>query len=96
VIWRTFWLHLRHPAHFPIYDQHVYRSMAFLLKWPDGRREMPLNKRTKTRTYVEDYRPFFDRFAGCDHRQVDQALWSLGRFLKSRVGGRVMSDWANP
>src|SRR5438128_2250037 len=34
-IWRIFWLHLQHHRHFPIYDQHVHRAMAFILKWPD-------------------------------------------------------------
>jgi hypothetical protein len=81
VIWRIFWLHLQHPLHFPIYDQHVHRAMAFMLKWRD--REIPAHNRAKVRVYLGDYRAFFARFGDCDHRQVDRALWSFGRFLRT-------------
>jgi hypothetical protein len=84
-VWRIFWLHLQHPAHFPIYDQHVHRAMAFLLKWPDL--EPPAGNPTKVRVYLEEYRSFFARFHSCDPRQADRALWSFGRFLKSGYGG---------
>lgn len=90
-IWRIFWLHLQHPRRFPIYDQHVHRAMAFMLKWPVL--EIPDHNPTKIRNYLEDYRPFFDRFDDCDHRQVDQALWSFGRFLKSGYG-RIVTPLA--
>ena len=33
-IWRIFWLHVQHTQHFPIYDQHVHRAMAFLVEEP--------------------------------------------------------------
>jgi hypothetical protein len=87
VIWRTFWLHLLHSEHFPIYDQHVHRAMAFMLNWP--KLEIPVHGRTKARNYLEFYRPFFARFGDCDHRQVDQALWSFGIFLKSKYGAHI-------
>jgi hypothetical protein len=80
-IWRIFWLHLQHPEHFPIYDQHVHRAMAFMLNWPDL--EIPDSNPVKVRTYLADYRTFFARFDGCNHRQVDRALWSFGRFLRT-------------
>ncbi len=80
-IWRIFWLHLQHPQHFPIYDQHVHRSMAFMLKWPNL--EIPDLNPAKVRIYLADYRAFFARFDGCNHRQVDRALWSFGRFLRT-------------
>lgn len=79
VIWRIFWLHLQHPKIFPIYDQHVHRAMAFLLKRPD--REIPNHDPTKIKTYIEVYRPFMEQFNGCDQRKVDRALWTFGRFL---------------
>ena len=83
-IWRIFWLHLQHPRHFPIYDRHVHRAMAFMLKWRIP--EIPVRNPTKVRNYLEAYRPFFDRFDDCDRRQVDRALWRFGRFLKSEYG----------
>jgi hypothetical protein len=93
-IWRIFWLHLQHPRHFPIYDQHVHRAMAFLLERPDLDLEIPVHNPTKIRNYLEFYRPFFDRFDDCGSRQVDRALWSFGRFLKSDFG-RVITSPAN-
>lgn len=90
-IWRIFWLHLLHPQHFPIYDQHVHRAMAFLLRWPKAKLAIPAHNPTKVRTYLEVYRPFFSRFDDCDHRQVDRALWSFGRFLKSGYGPVITS-----
>jgi hypothetical protein len=87
-IWRIFWLHLQHPKHFPIYDQHVHRAMAFLLTEPKEKlpAEIPDYDPTKVSIYLEHYRPFFGRFDACNRRQVDRALWSFGRFLKSGYG----------
>jgi hypothetical protein len=45
-IYRIFWLHLQHPCYFPIYDQHVHRAMAFMLKWIDL--EIPENERARS------------------------------------------------
>ena len=86
-IWRIFWLHLQHPQHFPIYDQHVHRAMAFMLKWP--KLTIPAYNPTKARNYLQFYRPFFDRFEDFKDRQVDRALWSFGRFLKSKYGHSI-------
>jgi hypothetical protein len=80
-IWRIFWLHLQHPQHFPIYDQHVHRAMAFLLRWPKPDREIPRSNPAKVSTYLDHYRAFFTRFEDCNRRQGDRALWSFGRFL---------------
>ena len=80
-IWRIFWLHLQHPQHFPIYDQHVHRAMAVLLKWPEPKCEIPDHNPTKVRTYLDEYCPFFKRFDGSEHRKVDRALWSFGQLL---------------
>jgi hypothetical protein len=93
-IWRIFWLHLQHPRHFPIYDQHVHRAMAFMLNWPNRTSTIPAHNPTKVRNYLEVYRPFFNRFDDCDRRKVDRALWSFGRFLKSAYG-RIISSPAN-
>jgi hypothetical protein len=83
-IWRIFWLHLQHPRHFPIYDRHVHRAMAFMLKWDSL--EISVSNPAKIRNYLEVYRPFFDRFDDSNRRQADRALWAFGRFLKSQYG----------
>jgi hypothetical protein len=64
-----------------------------MLNWPDL--EIPASNPTKVRTYLADYRTFFARFDGCNHRQVDRALWSFGRFIRteySRVFQAAPSD----
>ena len=83
VVWRIFWLHLQHHSVFPIYDQHVYRAMAFMLDWPDAKREIQASNSEKIQVYLKEYRPFFSSFDGCERRKVDRALWSFGRFLKN-------------
>jgi len=96
-IWRIFWLHLQHHRHFPIYDQHVHRAMAFLRKRPDHETpaEIPADNPTKVRNYLEVFRPFFDRFEDCNRRQVDRALWSFGRFLKTKEYHRFITSLTN-
>jgi hypothetical protein len=83
-IWRIFWLHLQHPRHFPIYDQHVHRAMGFMLGWANL--TIPAHNPAMVRSYLASYCPFFKRFDDSDHRQVDRALWSFGRFLKTEYG----------
>ena len=91
-IWRIFWLHLQHPSRFPIYDQHVHRAMEFLLTGQP--REIPSSNPARVRKYLEVFCPFFERFSpydGYDRRQVDQALWGFGRFLKSKYAWLIGS-----
>jgi len=56
------------------------------------KREIPIHGPTKVRAYLEEYRPFFDRFAGCERRQVDRALWSFGKFLTTKYGRQMLPD----
>jgi hypothetical protein len=87
-IFRIFWLHCWCPHHFPIYDQHVHRAMAFIqMGEPE---EIPPNDDAKVASYINDYVPFHQTFDGIDiqpvypalDRTVDKALWAFGRFLK--------------
>ena len=55
--------------------------MTFMLGWEET--EISGKARTKIRTYLGDYRPFFRRFFRYPSRQVDRALWAFGKFLKS-------------
>ena len=79
-IWRTFWLHLWQPTKFPIYDMHVHRAMRFI---QSGAKEEISGKAdsVKIRLYVDQYLPFYARFDGINHREVDKALWFYGKFL---------------
>jgi hypothetical protein len=82
VIWRIFWLHCWQPKRLPIYDQHVFRAMAFI---QCGRREeIPTRDPEKIESYVSRYLPFHARFGDIDLRHVDRALWQFGKFLKEQ------------
>lgn len=83
-IWRIFWLHLQHPARYPIYDQHVHRAMAFMKRGESL--EIPSYNPAKVRTYLGSYVPFFESFLPTDRRRLDRALWSFGKFLATPYG----------
>jgi hypothetical protein len=80
MIWRIFWLHCNYPKIFPIYDQHVHRAMAKLKNWP--KIDIPSLNKTKIRTYINHYLPFWRKFFKFPPKKVDEALWSYGKFLK--------------
>jgi hypothetical protein len=90
-IWRIFWLHIQHHNRFPIYDQHVHRAMAFLLNWPVDALEIPGQNAAKVRMHLDHYRPFVSCFSDCEHRKVDRALWSFGRFLSTGYGREIFA-----
>lgn len=71
-IWRIFWAHLQHPGHFPIYDQHVHRAMAYILGWNDL--EIPQSNPKKIVAYLDVYLPFHQTFSTFHQRRVDRAL----------------------
>jgi hypothetical protein len=92
-IWRIFWLHLQHPTHFPIFDQHAYRAMAFLRGWSDV--EIPDSNPRKIDLYLDEYLLYFRSFDPIPHRQVDRALWTFGRFLKTMPKLLAVEDKMN-
>ena len=81
-IWQIFLLHLIDPNHFPIFDQHVYRTHLFLMHGEI--RPIPSYKKTKLDYYQSVYLPFFNQVCRrhrIDRFHLDNALWTLGRFL---------------
>jgi hypothetical protein len=88
-IWRIFFLHIWQPRTYPIYDQHVHRSMCFLKT--GSAQEMPLRAEEVIESYVRTYLRFYEAFDSTpNHRAVDKALWMFGRFLKSPFKGCVV------
>ena len=80
VIWRIFWLHCHNPSFYPIFDQHVYRAMKYIL---NGKaEEIPKSNRKKAASYIDEYLPFHARFSYANKKRLDEALWSYGKFLK--------------
>jgi hypothetical protein len=84
-IWQIFLMHIIQPTRFPIFDQHVYRAHCYLL---DGlASEIPGNNKKKISYYKTKYVPFYDDFrkksTGHSSKEIDNALWAFGRFIKN-------------
>ena len=84
-IWRIFWLHCCNQG-FPIYDQHVHRAMVFI---EEGRIEEldDFSDKKKVEFYLTKYVRFHSQFSG-DQREIDKALVTFGKFLKTWPGIR--------
>lgn len=82
VIWRIFWLHCCDRSKFPIFDQHVYRSMRRLQNGCAA--EIPTKNVEKAKAYVDEYLPFHATFKYSDKKKIDEALWSYGKYLKEQ------------
>ena len=82
-IWRIFWMHCHYPEIFPIYDQHVHRAMAFIRG--QKKVEIPSSDAQKIEIYIDQFIPFHQSFLGpsIKGKDVDEALFSFGKFLKS-------------
>lgn len=78
-IWRIFWLHCNFPEAYPIFDQHVYRAMAYIKSKKEI--EIPAYNPKKVDIYVDEYISFYENFEGKEKKVVDEALWSFGKFL---------------
>lgn len=89
-IWRIFWLHCWQPGRYPIYDQHVHRSMEYIL----ARRfeEIPKREDAIIASYIERYLPFWVKVPSSPDRAVDKALWTFGKFLKSFPTSRLANN----
>ena len=82
-IFRIFYLHCCDHRVYPIFDQHVYRAMRFIQHREI--KEIPTKDRERAIAYVEEYMPFHSSLVSkaVSGRDVDKALWSFGKFLKS-------------
>ena len=79
-IWNIFYIHLLSHSVWPIFDQHVYRSMVYIKK--QVIEEIPTNKADIFTLYLKEYIPFVKAFNEKSHRRIDKALYSYGQFLK--------------
>lgn len=80
-IWDIFWLHCLARHLFPIFDQHTYRAMVMIDS--GNPEEIPRGRARKLDSYFTKYIPFLDRFKGFPRENLDRALFTYGRFLKS-------------
>lgn len=79
-VWNIFYLHCLDQVAWPIFDQHTYRSMVYLMK--GHIKELPENKTLVYTVYCGDYIPFFNSFWNIPARTRDRALFAFGKFLK--------------
>jgi hypothetical protein len=79
-IWNIFMFHILDSEQFPIFDQHVYRAMNYIIE--GNIKELALKREDIIKTYLEEYLPFFNTFMGIEKRKIDKALWEYGKFLK--------------
>jgi hypothetical protein len=81
-IWRIFLAHIIKPNRFPIFDQHVYRSMVYLQT--NKIEELENNDHIKLHKYEHEYLSFFNEVSPeiADYKKYDEAMWAFGRFLK--------------
>lgn len=85
VVWKIFLLHLINPNTYPIYDQHIHRSFLFIHNedWSNISNDTISNKEKET-FYFNRYLPFIQRSNVTDLKQLDEAFFSFGQFLKTR------------
>jgi len=91
-IWQIFLLHIIDPDEFPIFDQHVYRTHLFFTH--RAILPIPIYSKTKMDYYDKVYRPFFIRVRKryqLDRFELDNALWTFGRFLLTKEGKASVS-----
>jgi hypothetical protein len=81
-IFRIFFLHCWNQGRYPIFDQHVYRAMSYIKTGKPA--ELPDDDDLKVRIYLDEFLPFLDEFVNnMEARQVDRALWTFGKFVKT-------------
>lgn len=80
-IWRIFLAHIINSEKFPIFDQHVYRAMIFLLT--NKIEELKNNDQIKLHKYEHEYLIFFNSVSPeiTDYKKYDEAMWTFGKFL---------------
>ncbi len=87
-IWNIFYLHIVFPDKYPIFDQHVYRSMCFMQKEKNPKELTLYNGEGKISEYNNKYRDFhacIKKIVGDENRKIDKALHAFGKDLKKQA-----------
>lgn len=64
----------------PIYDQHTFRAMRYIQTGQIT--EIGNTNKQKYESYKNEYIPFVHSLRNLDHRKLDKALFTFGKFLK--------------
>ncbi len=87
-IWNIFYLHIVFPDKYPIFDQHVYRSMCFMQKEKNPKELTLYNGEGKISEYNNKYRDFYaciKEIVGDENRKIDKALFAFGKAIKKQT-----------
>ena len=93
-IWKIYLLHLIAPMTFPIFDQHVCRAFYFMTE--NKLKEIPITNKRKEKLYFGHYVDFFNNLVDekMSRKKIDEALWALGKFLKTEYGRKTCLAFA--
>jgi hypothetical protein len=99
-IWDLFLLHLISPNTHPIFDQHTFRAYSVLQlgliqeinDYILAKKQSGNSKDFMLDFYFQKYVPFYNRnrLPGTEPKQLDNALFAFGQFLKSPWGKIVL------
>ena len=83
-VWKIFLLHIIKPSKYPIYDQHIHRTFLFIHNedWSNIS-NTSINNKAKEAFYFNRYLPFIEEQQIKDLKQLDEAFFAFGQFLKT-------------
>lgn len=83
-VWKIFLLHIIKPNKYPIYDQHIHRAFLFIHNedWSNISNDT-INNKAKEQFYFERYLPFIESQNIKDIKQLDEAFFAFGQFIKT-------------
>lgn len=85
-VWKIFLLHLIKPDYYPIYDQHIHRAYLYIHHLDYSLLKNTISNKAKEDFYFNTYMNFVHTIDGCNLKQIDEALFSFGRFLNGSYG----------
>ena len=92
-VWKIFLLHIIKPSIYPIYDQHIHRTFLFMHNedWSNIS-NTSRNKKAKETFYFNRYLPFIEEQRINDIKQLDEAFFAFGQFLKTGSYSNLLTD----
>jgi len=88
-VWKIYLLHLIKPDYYPIYDQHIHRAYLYIHHQDYSQLKNTISNKAKENFYFTYYLNFVHSIDGCSLKQIDEALFSFGRFLNVSYGKMV-------
>lgn len=81
-VWKIFLLHIIKPDTYPIYDQHIHRAFNYIHGLDFSKITPTISKKRKESFYFDYYFPFVQELEVNNLKQMDEALFAFGQFLK--------------